>query len=327
MKNFGEIRYRPFPKTLPRRLTRSDIGSSYRNVETLAYDALYIAGCSRSFPSFPSPSGVPQGSNLGPILFILFANDLSHQIQDSKILLYADDVKLYSIIFSPLDAISLQKDLDRLHAWALRNGLQVNLSKSNIISFSRNLLDPRYEYSIDSSPLVRADSVRDLGVTYGSTLSFDTQITQYVKKCTRLLGFIRNVTFDFRNASTLVYLYKTLILPSLTCCASIWEPHTQNNLSLLKAVEHKFLRFASRKTAAPMHYFYHGFTNIRQILRLPKLETLLARQNCIVSFKIVNKLFSSPKFNELFKNCEISYSSRDPPSSLGSFGTKISTRA
>ena len=219
---------------------------------------------------------------------------------------------MYSIIFSPLDAISLQKDLDRLHAWALRNGLQINLSKSNIISFSRNPLYPRYEYSIDSSPLVRVDSVRDLRVTYDSTLSFETQIAQCVKKCTRLLGFIRNVTCDFRKVSTLVYLYKTLILPSLTYCASIWAPHTQNNLSLLKAVEHKFLRFASRKTAAPLHYFDHDYTNMRQILRLPKLETLLARQNCIVSFKIVNKLFSSPKVNELFENREISYSLRNP---------------
>ena len=119
---------------------------------------------------------------------------------------------------------------------------------------------------------------------------------QCVKKCTRVLGFMKNVC-NFRNATTLVYLYKTLILLSSTYCATIWATHTQNDRSLLTAVEHKFFRFASRKTAASVHYFDHDYTNIRQILRLHKLETLLARRNCIVSFKIFNTLFSSPKVN------------------------------
>ena len=127
-----------------------------------------------------------------------------------------------------------------------------------------------------------------------------------------MLGFIRNVACDFRSASTLVYLYKSLILPTLTYCATIWAPHTQIDLSQLISIEHKFLRFASKKTATPMHYFNHDFSNIRKILKLPKLEITLKIQNCIVAYKIANKLFSSSKVNELFVNREITHFLRDP---------------
>ena len=93
-------------------------------------------------------------------------------------MLYADDAKIYRIVSTPLQALLLQKDLDRLHAWAMRNGLNINLSKCNIISFSRQPTTFEFEYSTDSQVLPRVDSIRDLGVVYDSTLKFDEHINK-----------------------------------------------------------------------------------------------------------------------------------------------------
>ena len=128
-----------------------------------------------------------------------------------------------------------------------------------------------------------------------------------VTKCLKILGFIRNVTLDFRNVSTLLYLYKSLLLPVLTYSSSVWFPQTATDFDRLITIEHKFLRFASRKTHNAMHYFDHDYTEIRRALGITKFRNLFNRFDCIVSYKINNGLFSSTKMNELFQQCSISY--------------------
>ena len=266
---------------------------------------------SMSYP-FATPSGVPQGSNIGPILFILFINDLPGTLKDSAILLYADDAKIYKIVKSPSDALLLQRDLDRLHSWAIRNGLQINLLKCNVISFLRGVSTFEFEYSIDSVMLDKVDTIRDLGVIYDKSLTFEEQIKVVTKKCSKILGFIRNVTFDFRSPHTLAHLYKSLLLPVLSYCSPSWFPYTQTALSQLVAIEHKFLRLASKKTPHPMHFFDHNYDPIRQLLRLPKLETFLKKQDCIVSYNIAKGLYSSKEVNSLFTTRNISHNLRNP---------------
>ena len=107
-----------------------------------------VRTCGSKSYEFVATSRVPQGSNIGPILFILFINDLPGSLRNSAVLLYADDAKIYRIASTPLQALLLQKDLDRLHAWAMRNGLNINLSKCNIISFFRGSTTFEFEYSM-----------------------------------------------------------------------------------------------------------------------------------------------------------------------------------
>ena len=195
---------------------------------------------------------------------------------------------------------------------AIRYGLAINFSKCNIIFFVRGTSTFDFEYSINSEVLPRVDSLRDLGVVYDSSLSFQDQINAVTKKCLKLLGFIRNVTLDFQQASSLVHLYESLVMPILSYCFPSWFPYSQVQLKQLTAIEHIFLRLASKKTDSPMHYFNHDYTQIRKILKIPKLETLLLRQDCMVSFQIANQLFSSDKINKLFTLRNSSYNLRNP---------------
>ena len=105
--------------------------------------------------------------------------------------------------------------------WASANGLTVNNSKCNFILLARGSLNLQTAYMIGKVSLGRVDYIRDLGVMIDSTMSFDAQISTVVKKCLKILGFMKNASSDFRRLSTLVHLYKSLLLPILTYCSSI----------------------------------------------------------------------------------------------------------
>ena len=121
------------------------------------------------------------------------------------------------------------------------------------------------------------DSTKDLGVCVDSSLQFKRQISFIVKKFLRILGLIKNVSRDFRSASTLVKLYKPLLLPILTYCLSIWLPHTQLAMGELISIEHKFLRFVSKLTPVQMHFFDHDYTSIRSYLNFMPLRLIFLR--------------------------------------------------
>ena len=94
---------------------------------------------------------------------------------------------------------------------------------------------------------------------FDSAMSFENQIQNVVNKCLKTLGFIKNVSREFRSTSTLVKLYKSLLLPILTYCSPIWLPHTETALGESIAIEHKFLSYISRLTTVPMRFDDHNY--------------------------------------------------------------------
>ena len=117
------------------------------------------------------PTGVLQGSHLGPLIFILFINDLCTRIRSGK-LLYADDLKIFRCIASLIDCAVLQEDINRLAEWCTLNGMEVNTKKSKIISFGRLLAQTHYEYTVQDKTLDRVESIRDLGVLFDKKINF-----------------------------------------------------------------------------------------------------------------------------------------------------------
>lgn len=109
-------------------------------------------------------SGVPQGSHLGPLLFLIFINDLCFFLKDVSFLLYADDLKLYKAVKNPTDFLSLQASANSVNEWCTLNGMSLNVRKCNVISFSRKPVIQKYDYSINDSLLERVSLVKDLGV-------------------------------------------------------------------------------------------------------------------------------------------------------------------
>ena len=119
--------------------------------------------------TLPVLSGVPQGSVLGPLLFIIYVNDLPTTVLNTKLLLFADDAKLYRSIVNSNNMTLLQEDLDLLNNRSINNYLNFNVSKCIFLSFNSKLSS---NYHIGVNSLSQSDTRRDLGVLQSSNLSW-----------------------------------------------------------------------------------------------------------------------------------------------------------
>lgn len=192
-------------------------------------------------------SGVPQGSHLGPLLFILFINDLPARIKHSDCLLYADDLKLFKSIKSIEDCTRLQNDIDTVSKWCIENVLYLNVSKCKIISFTRSLDPLLYHYNILNETLMRVEYQKDLGVVFDTKLKFNLHYDYIISKANSLLGFIKRNSKEFHDPYTLKSLYVSLIRSILEYACCIWCPSYANSINRIESVQRKFTRYAIRK--------------------------------------------------------------------------------
>ena len=176
--------------------------------------------------SDPSPvkSGVPQGSVLGPLLFLLFINDLAEQTS-STMRLFADDCVMYKSVKTIQDCEVLQNDLDQLHQWEKRWQLRFNASKCNIMRAThakkKQLL---YEYKLGGEALLPTNSTAYLGVELSSDLKWNTHVRKTASKANQTLGVLRrnlkNCPREIKNMA-----YKSILRPKMEYAAPIWDPY------------------------------------------------------------------------------------------------------
>jgi len=171
----------------------------------------------------PVVSGIPQGSVLGPLLFIIYINDMIEVCQNgSEVYLYADDSKIFRYIKDEKDAISLQNDLCFIVEWINRNILKLNIDKCKVISYGR--VTCKYDYEIKNTKLERIDKIKDLGVVFDSRLKFADHIKEKVKKANSILGLIKR-NFNNMPCNAGVTLYKSLVRSHLEYAEVVWSPH------------------------------------------------------------------------------------------------------
>ena len=173
--------------------------------------------------STPVLSGVPQGSVLGPILFILYVDDICTICLDSNIThkLFADDLKLYSQINTSCDNFHFQAVLDRLQQWCIDWQLKINISKCNIIHFGHK--NNKFQYFLNGSPISAPETVTDLGVEVDRQLKFDSHINKIINKAYSRIGILFK-GFATREAHLLKQAYITYIRPVLEYASSVWSP-------------------------------------------------------------------------------------------------------
>ena len=128
-------------------------------------------------------SVVPQGSVLGPLLFLAHVNDMWRNME-STIRLFADDCVIYRKIMNNADMEKLQKDLDRLGDWAVENAMKINPSKSTAIRFTRARVKDPLNYSLMGTLIPEASSCKYvyLGIILRSDLSWADQVNYTVKR-------------------------------------------------------------------------------------------------------------------------------------------------
>lgn len=214
--------------------------SSYLTGRTMQ---VKIADC-LSLP-FLVTSGVPQGSHLGPFIFLLYINDVNIHLQCSK-LSYADDFKLFTVIKKPSDSIFLQEQINVFSNWCQLNQMVLNPSKCSTITFTRKRSPITFDYKLFGDSLIRDRCVKDLGVMLDTELSFKDHVAFITSKASKQLGMIFRMTKYFRDIQCLKTLYCSLVRSILEYSSVVWAPFYANEKNRIEAVQRKFTRFALR---------------------------------------------------------------------------------
>ena len=183
-------------------------------------------------------SGVPQGSVLGPILFLVFINDLDCGIKN-WILKFADDTKIFGRVRGYEDSLKLQRDLDRLLGWAEEWQMAFNIKKCKVMHVGKNV--HAYEYKMLAHCLEEVQVEKDLGVLISADLKVSPQCISACAKANKVLGMINRAIVN-KTPEIMVQLYKTLVRPHLEYCSSAWSPHYQKDKELIERVQHRFTR-------------------------------------------------------------------------------------
>ena len=187
----------------------------------------------------PVTSGVPQGSVLGPVLFLVFINDLPDCI-DCSVALFADDTLIYQPIRSKLDSIKFQHNLDALCSWANRWGMSFNLEKSKILVFNNKGHAP--EYKINDTVLHHVSCARYLGVEVQENLKFDKHIEKKLHEARKQLGMIKKALYWAPEKARLT-AYKSICLPHLDYASAAWDPNTNKDINSIEAIQDSATRF------------------------------------------------------------------------------------
>lgn len=211
--------------------------------------AVVLNGFTSSWRSIPS--GVPQGSLLGPLLFIIFINDIDTCFINSNYLLFADDMKIFRKVNNSLDEALLQDDLQRLDQYCTNNSLDLNVDKCYFIVFTRKRKPFMCSFKIKNQSLNQVYSTKDLGVTHDSKLLFDSHIDNIVGKASRAMGFIMRVSKPFKSMKTLKILYCSYVRSHLEYASQIWNPKYETYINRLERVQKKFTRFLGFKFKLP----------------------------------------------------------------------------
>ena len=231
-------------------------GNLYRWFSDYLYNRtqrVVVEGAASSWS--PVTSGVPQGSILGPILFLLFINDFPDVIPESTSTgLYADDTKLYREISTLEDCSQLQEAFSCADVWSQDNNINFNPSKCKILTFSRRKTPFLFDYYLGSSELKRVNDEVDLGITVTSNLSWTTHINKIKVKANRLLGLLRRTCSLLTVRSIRHTLYLSLIKSQLCYATEIWSPSQYNNKLYLEKVQRRATRWILQSKKGDMAY-------------------------------------------------------------------------
>ena len=253
-------------------------------------------------------SGVPQGSVLGPALFLVYINDLPEKLHSTP-RLFADDCLLYKVIESTADCDLLQRDLHTLEIWENDWSMQFAAEKCMVLRVTRkhkkNILQKKYK--IHNHVLEAVDSAKYLGIIFDSKLSFNHHIQDITKKANNTRQFLQR-TLSRCDRATKEVCYKTYVRPTLEYASTVWDPHKGNKsqTNLLESAQNKAARFAMSDWS-----WSSSVTGIKSTLQWESLQERRARARVVIFHKIQYSLVAIPM--TLFQHTPSTITTRGAP--------------
>ena len=188
-------------------------------------------------------SGVPQGSVLGPLLFLIMMLDITNGIKYGTLSSFADDTRLWMRIRNLLDTNKLQEDLDALYQWSEANNMDFNSDKFEGQSYGKD--EEQYYRAPDLSSIAQNNVLKDLGVYMAEDLKFENHIHNVVAKGRRMSGWVKR-TIRSRRADHMKVLLKSLVRSQVEYCCMLWSPREQRLINLIESVQRDFTRQISK---------------------------------------------------------------------------------
>ena len=193
--------------------------------------------------SSPSPvtSGVPQGSILGPVLFLIYGNDLSSSVTNSSVATFADDTKLFKEVASNEDATAMQNDLNNFNSSSGEIGLKLNNSKCKVLRITRKYHQVEYPYNLEDKLLETPNYELDLGVWISNNLTWRKQVTEQAAKANCMLGYIKRSTRTIKNSSVRRTLYLAFVRSKIGYATQVWQ--TVELIARLERVQRRATKY------------------------------------------------------------------------------------
>ena len=233
-------------------------------------------------------SGVPQGSVLGPSLFLFYINDLPTNLT-STVRLFADDTVAYLTIRSDRDHDKLQSDLDKLAQWEAKWKMEFHPKKCQVMHITRQRKPRISPYTLHGHVLERVDEAKYLGVTVTSDLRWKSHVQNVANKASRSLGFLRrNLRTSSQALKTTAYF--TLVRPHLEYACTVWDPYTQQDIKQIEAVQRRAARYVLNRN--------HATSSVGAMLEQlgwPTLQQRRKQSRLQMMYKITNDLVAIKK--------------------------------